>query len=121
MPVTTEAKSPQVAALVDLAHHAMRHGPQFFKAMRDAAIGRFRDMGFPTTRHEDWRFTNLGALASRVSGPFGAEIQGLEAALYGPAAREWRGEALRRALEALPRQAGQPAGDEPDPLAPLYR
>jgi len=64
MPVITEAKSPQVAALVDLAHHAMHHGPPVFKAMRDAAVGRFRDMGFPTTRHEDWRFTNLSALAS---------------------------------------------------------
>ncbi len=64
---------------------------------------------------------SLGVLASRIEGPLAAEIRGLEAALYGPSAREWRGEALRKALESAPRLAGETAADEPDPLAPLYR
>ena len=65
--------------------------------------------------------TSLGALASRLAGPLAAEIRGLESALYGPDAREWRGEALGKALESAPPLAGETAGDEPDPLAPLYR
>jgi hypothetical protein len=64
---------------------------------------------------------SLGALASRIEGPLADEIRGLEAALYGPDAREWRGESFRKALEAVPRAAGETAGDEPDPLATLYR
>lgn len=64
---------------------------------------------------------SLGVLASRIEGELADEIRRLEAALYGPDAREWRGEALRRALEAAPPLAGETAGDEPDPLAPLYR
>jgi Fe-S cluster assembly protein SufD len=31
--------------------------------MRKAAIARFRELGFPTPRHEDWKFTNVAALA----------------------------------------------------------
>ena len=64
--------------------------------------------------------TSLGDLASRLPGPLAAEIRGLEAALYGPVAREWRGGALKEALEAAPRLAADTAADEPDPLAPLY-
>ena len=48
-------------------------------------------------------------------------VRGPESALYGPDAREWRGEALGKALESAPPLAGETAGDEPDPLAPLYR
>ena len=64
--------------------------------------------------------TSLGVLASRLPGPLAAELRELEAALYGPDAREWRGEPLRKALEAAPPLAGETGTDEPDPLAPLY-
>jgi hypothetical protein len=64
---------------------------------------------------------SLGALASRLEGSLGAEIRALEAALYGPDAREWRGEALKVALESAPPLAHETAGHKPDPLAPLYR
>jgi len=65
--------------------------------------------------------TSLGVLASRLAEPLAGEIRGLESALYGPVAREWRGAALGKALEAARPLAGEVAGDEPDPLAPLYR
>jgi hypothetical protein len=64
---------------------------------------------------------SLGALASRVPGPLAAEIEALEAALYGPDAGGWRGERLFQAFKAARPQLGVVAGDEPDPLAPLYR
>ena len=31
--------------------------------IREAALSRFVELGFPTTRHEDWRFTNIAPLA----------------------------------------------------------
>jgi len=32
-------------------------------ALRRQAIGRFAELGFPTTRHEEWRFTNVAPIA----------------------------------------------------------
>jgi Fe-S cluster assembly protein SufD len=37
--------------------------PRWLRDLRDAAFARFCEVGFPTTRDEDWRFTNLSALA----------------------------------------------------------
>ena len=33
------------------------------KALRDAAFERFSELGFPTTRNEEWRFTNVAPIA----------------------------------------------------------
>jgi Fe-S cluster assembly protein SufD len=37
--------------------------PGWLREMRETAFARFCATGFPTTRDEDWRFTNLSALA----------------------------------------------------------
>ncbi len=42
--------------------------PAWLADARQAALGRFRALGLPTTRHEDWRFTSLAALSAL---PFG--------------------------------------------------
>src|SRR5205085_5223875 len=34
-----------------------------FKTVRDEAMKRFLTLGFPTTKHEDWHFTNVSAIA----------------------------------------------------------
>ncbi len=34
-----------------------------FQALREAAFQRFADLGFPTTRDEEWRFTNVAPIA----------------------------------------------------------
>src|SRR4051794_31223981 len=34
-----------------------------FQALREEAFRRFADLGFPTTRDEDWRFTNVAPIA----------------------------------------------------------
>jgi Fe-S cluster assembly protein SufD len=36
--------------------------PAWLATKRQNAIARFADLGFPTARHEDWRWTNLKAL-----------------------------------------------------------
>ena len=36
--------------------------PAWLRELREAAFSRFCSVGFPTTRDEDWRFTNISAL-----------------------------------------------------------
>ncbi len=35
------------------------HDPAWLKTFRHAAIGKFSELGFPTVKQEDWRFTNI--------------------------------------------------------------
>jgi Fe-S cluster assembly protein SufD len=37
--------------------------PAWLAAVRDAAIARFGALGFPTLRHEEWRFTSVAPIA----------------------------------------------------------
>src|ERR1035437_2597616 len=37
--------------------------PAWLQSLRDAAFARFAALGFPTTHHEEWRFTNVSAIA----------------------------------------------------------
>jgi len=39
------------------------HGRDKVHAMRQQAFARFKDAGFPTTKLEDWRFTNVAPIA----------------------------------------------------------
>lgn len=39
--------------------------PGWLRDLRAEAISRFSALGFPTTEHEDWRFTNVEGIASR--------------------------------------------------------
>jgi Fe-S cluster assembly protein SufD len=38
--------------------------PSWLGKAREAAIARFASLGFPTPRHEEWRFTNVAPIAS---------------------------------------------------------
>jgi len=38
-------------------------GPSWLGEIRRAAMERFVELGFPTTRHEEWRFTNIAPIA----------------------------------------------------------
>lgn len=42
---------------------ATQNGRAWLNPIRKVAIGRFSELGFPTTRDEDWRFTNLASIA----------------------------------------------------------
>jgi Fe-S cluster assembly protein SufD len=41
-------------------------GPAWLRRIRRAAIERFAELGFPTTRHEEWKYTNVEPIASRL-------------------------------------------------------
>lgn len=46
---------------------AAKSNPTWLRSMRQAAIARFTELGFPTLRDEDWRFTNVAPI---VETPF---------------------------------------------------
>jgi Fe-S cluster assembly protein SufD len=60
-------------------------GPEWMRAAREAAFERFVQRGFPTTREEEWRFTNVAPIASIAFERPGAEppsAQALEPYLF---------------------------------------
>jgi Fe-S cluster assembly protein SufD len=46
----------------DLEAELARHSPPFVRRLREAAIARFGEVGFPNSRNEDWKFTNLAPM-----------------------------------------------------------
>ena len=55
-------------------------GPAWLGELRDAGLARFSELGFPTTRHEDWRFTNVKPLTKL---PFRLDVDGVANGLNG--------------------------------------
>jgi Fe-S cluster assembly protein SufD len=64
-----EKLQPWMAAL----EQRPQDGPRWLQDLRARAAGTFADLGFPTTRDEEWRFTSVAPIA-------GAEFQPAEAA-----------------------------------------
>ena len=62
--------------------------PKWLLPVRKAGIARFAELGFPTLRDEDWRYTNvapIAALAFQVAAPVtvnGAETKTLEDSIF---------------------------------------
>jgi len=69
MATLVDARDRYVAEYERLARHDRPADPAWLRPLRRAAIARFAEAGFPTTRDEDWRYTSLAALAAT---PFGA-------------------------------------------------
>ena len=65
--------APQTRAAAGLARYLQRFtdaerdglgaSAPWFAPLRRAAMDRFAAVGFPTTRDEDWRFTNVAPIA----------------------------------------------------------
>jgi Fe-S cluster assembly protein SufD len=43
--------------------------PQWTRSLRLSAIARFEELGFPTTKNEDWHFTSVAPIAERDFAP----------------------------------------------------
>jgi Fe-S cluster assembly protein SufD len=43
--------------------------PAWLKERRDSGASRFAQTGYPTTRQEDWRFTNVAPIADAKFAP----------------------------------------------------
>ncbi|MDP8245008.1 MAG: Fe-S cluster assembly protein SufD [Candidatus Hinthialibacter antarcticus] len=60
-----EAKAPYKAAFEALSKNITGQEPSWLSEIRKEAFSRFDELGFPTTRQEEWRFTNVRALAAQ--------------------------------------------------------
>jgi Fe-S cluster assembly protein SufD len=60
MAVALDAKQTYVAEFASA--EGERQGPAWLRDLRRSAIARFEALGFPTQKHEDWKYTNLGPL-----------------------------------------------------------
>ena len=55
---------PYVAQFQGFSENGARAAPAWLKERRARAIRRFAEVGFPTTREEAWRFTDVKPIAS---------------------------------------------------------
>ncbi|HJZ68380.1 MAG TPA: hypothetical protein VKF81_09685, partial [Blastocatellia bacterium] len=62
----TAAKEGQAVYLTNFAQlekRLGRNGDSWIDGLRKEAIARFAELGFPTTRMEEWKFTNVAPIA----------------------------------------------------------
>ncbi|MGI8547882.1 MAG: Fe-S cluster assembly protein SufD [Gemmatimonadaceae bacterium] len=61
---------PRASRYVELFDTTQRPAePAWLSAFRRAGMSRFDELGFPTTKNEDWHFTNIAPLAERAFSP----------------------------------------------------
>jgi Fe-S cluster assembly protein SufD len=61
--VQTQRLENYLEAFSEFQKLAAGHDLPWLRALRENAFARFCEVGFPTTRDEDWRFTNVSAVA----------------------------------------------------------
>src|SRR5207245_4080808 len=54
---------PYVADFEAFARNGASGAPDWLKELREGAIARFAELGFPTMKQEEWRFTNVAPIA----------------------------------------------------------
>jgi len=62
MAVETAQLESYLEDFTEFVKQTEKDTPQWLRDLRDAAFARFCEVGFPTPRDEDWRFTSLAAL-----------------------------------------------------------
>src|SRR5438132_7858532 len=72
-----------VAAFEAFARNGASGAPEWLRELRRGAIARFAELGFPTTKQEEWRFTSVAPIAEadftlahapRSPGPAGTPV-----------------------------------------------
>jgi Fe-S cluster assembly protein SufD len=84
MAQVAETLRPWLAALNERPRGASR----WLQDLRDHAASRFVELGFPTVRDEEWRFTNVAPIASsefRVAQPARLDADALDSFIYADA------------------------------------
>ena len=87
--MTTQAYVDDFGTAVAVAE---RKEAGWLQEARKAAIARFDELGFPTTRHEDWRFTSVQAIADaqfRTIAAPGGEVTAEQVAAFTFGHAEW--------------------------------
>ncbi len=119
-PTTPVAEMPGVDAYAAAAAAALAAPqPAWLRARRDAAWQHFTTIGVPTSRHEEWRFTPVQALATpRFATPLPGEFAPREALPQGARLVPLR-EALALGLPELEAHLMRHATPELTPFAAL--
>jgi Fe-S cluster assembly protein SufD len=69
--VTSRDQDRYLAEFERLERRGRLRNPSWLAPLRRSALARFAQSGFPTTRDEDWRYTNLAPLAAMPLRPGG--------------------------------------------------
>ncbi len=72
MITATQAPEKYLEIFDQLKNRAAAVQPRWLQSLREDAFARFSETGFPTTHDEDWRFTNVSAVANtafELAGP----------------------------------------------------
>jgi len=73
-------------SFTEFQQQAAEDEPGWLGRLREAALARFLETGFPTTRDEDWRFTNVSVIARTPFAWAGRKASGVSQAALG----SWR-------------------------------
>lgn len=63
--VTTESKERYIAAFNQARSTPRASGPSWLTELREAGIASFAALGFPTTKNEAWKYTNVEPISSQ--------------------------------------------------------
>ncbi|MFL5605419.1 MAG: Fe-S cluster assembly protein SufD [Gemmatimonadaceae bacterium] len=99
--------------------------PQWTRSLRLSGITRFEELGFPSTRNEDWHFTSVAPIAERDFAPLTADSGQVTPEQLAPftfGAADWHTLVFvnGRFDATLSRTAGLPDGVQVLPLARAY-
>ncbi|MGO8699832.1 MAG: Fe-S cluster assembly protein SufD [Limisphaerales bacterium] len=107
------AVEPLAAVLASLGSVPVKANPPWLKPIRAQARQSLETLGFPTTRHEEWRFTNISPLLQLPLHPAAANGRQLAAGDLAPFRLEADGPCLvfvdgwyREDLSRAPKQKG---------------
>jgi Fe-S cluster assembly protein SufD len=107
------AAEPWAAALASFASVPIEANPPWLQAIRAQARKSLDALGFPTTRHEEWRFTNIAPLLQLPLHPATSNGRQLTAGDLAPFRQETNGPCLvfvdgwfREDLSSAPQQKG---------------
>jgi Fe-S cluster assembly protein SufD len=62
----TQGTEPYLSAFRSYQANGAGRGPAWLKELRESAIASFGKLGFPTTRDEDWKYTNVEPIVSTI-------------------------------------------------------
>src|SRR5262247_119369 len=79
-PALAKQTDPYLKAFERFEQVGASRQPSWLFPLRKAGIARFAELGFPTLKHEDWRFTNVAPIAKLPFKPiFDATTDGVTA------------------------------------------
>src|SRR6266542_3702966 len=70
-----EQQDAYLSAYAKLEEQLAERSPAWLKAVRESAINRFAELGFPTTRNEEWKYTNVAPIARTPFRPASGSVK----------------------------------------------